>query len=222
MSEEMKKRIFYLLVYVLAALIISCCTPELALDKLPWIDVGQIVFQDDFSDRSTGWEKVNTPYELKGYSDGGYLISVKMESARSWSVANFPTQDIEISVQTQKISGPNDTNFGILCRYQDKDNYYSFLISSDGYYGILKMQDGIDSLLGNAEFTFSSDILREDGINQIAAECLGNELNLKVNGQKLLSVVDDAFQVGKVGLIVETGAEGTAAIVFKDFSVIKR
>jgi len=59
--------------------------------------------------------------------------------------------------------------------------------------------------------------LREDGINQIAAECLGNELNLKVNGQKLLSVVDDAFQVGKVGLIVETGAEGTAAIVFKDF-----
>jgi len=66
-----------------------------------------------------------------------------MGSARSWSVANFPTQDIEISVQTQKISGPNDTNFGILCRYQDKDNYYSFLISSDGYYGILKMQDGL-------------------------------------------------------------------------------
>jgi len=181
-----------------------------------------VIFQDDFSDQSTGWEKVNSPYELKGYSADGYLISVKTPNSRAWSVADLPLTDTEIQVQTQKMSGPEDTNFGLICRYRNKDNFYSFLISSDGYYGIMKVENGVETLLGSDQFTYSEQINRGDDINQIAVICIGNELSLSVNDHLLQTVKDTSFPTGKVGMIVETRMEGNAAVIFSDFSVIKR
>jgi hypothetical protein len=189
---------------------------------LPWLESGEVIFQDDFSDQSTGWEKVNSPYELKGYSSGGYLISVKTQNSRAWSVVGLPLSDTEIKVKTEKISGPEDTNFGIICRYRNKDNYYSFLISSDGYFGIMKVEYGVETLLGSDHFTYSEQINTGGAINQIAVICDGNELSLSVNGQLLQTVKDTSFPTGKAGMIVETRSEGDAAIVFSDFSVIKR
>ena len=220
--KEMKSKRLTLLLLVAALLLNGCSSSGWSFDKLPWLEPGEVIFQDDFSDQSTGWEKVNSPYELKGYSADGYLISVKTPNSRAWSVADLPLTDTEIQVQTQKMSGPEDTNFGLMCRYRNKDNFYSFLISSDGYYGIMKVENGVETLLGSDQFTYSEQINRGDDINQIAVICIGNELSLSVNDHLLQTVKDTSFPTGKVGMIVETRAEGDAAIVFSDFSVIKR
>ena len=104
----------------------------------------------------------------------------------------------------------------------NKDNFYSFLISSDGYYAIIKVENGDETLLGSDQFTYSEQINLGSALNQIEAICSGNELSLSVNGQLLQTVKDTSFPTGKVGMIVETRAEGDTAIVFSDFSVIKR
>jgi hypothetical protein len=222
MMKEMKSKRLSLLL-LLAALMLSGCAPSsLSFDKLPWLEPGEVIFQDDFSDQSTGWEKVNSPYELKGYSAGGYLISVKTQNSRAWSVVDLPLSDTEIRVKTEKISGPEDTNFGIICRFRNEDNFYSFLISSDGYYGIMKVENGVETLLGSDQFTYSEQINLGSALNQIEAICSGNELSLSVNGQMLQTVKDTSFPTGKVGMIVETRAEGDTAIVFSDFVIIKR
>ena len=222
MMKEMKSKRLTLLLLVAALLLNGCSSSGWSFDKLPWLEPGEVIFQDDFSDQSTGWEKVNSPYELKGYSADGYLISVKTPNSRAWSVADLPLTDTEIQVQTQKMSGPEDTNFGLICRYRNKDNFYSFLISSDGYYGIMKVENGVETLLGSDQFTYSEQINRGDAINQIAVICIGNELSLSVNDLLLRTVEDTSFPTGKVGMIVETRTEGDAAVIFSDFSVIKR
>jgi len=222
MMKEMKSKRLTLLLLVAALLLNGCSSSGWSFDKLPWLEPGEVIFQDDFSDQSTGWEKVNSPYELKGYSADGYLISVKTPNSRAWSVADLPLTDTEIQVQTQKMSGPEDTNFGLMCRYRNKDNFYSFLISSDGYYGIMKVENGVETLLGSDQFTYSEQINIGNATNKIAVICIGNELSLSVNDHLLQTVKDTSFTTGKVGMIVETRTEGNAAVIFSDFSVIKR
>jgi len=92
-----------LLLCFLIPLGLTACAPlGLSFDKLPSLEPGDVIFKDDFSDNSSGWEKVNSPYELKGYSDGGYLISVKSAISRSWAVVDLPLQDVEIQVETKR------------------------------------------------------------------------------------------------------------------------
>ena len=86
----------------------------------------------------------------------------------------------------------------------------------------MKVENGDETLLGSDQFTYSEQINLGSALNQIEAICSGNELSLSVNGQLLQTVKDTSFPTGKGGMIVETRAEGDAAIVFSDFVIIKR
>jgi len=110
---------------------------KISQDLLPGKESGEVLFEDDFSNYSSGWEVVNNAYELKGYSTGGYMISINQPDSRAISTTNLNYTNTEISVATQKITGAQDTQFGIVCRFQDKFNFYAFVISADGYAGIV-------------------------------------------------------------------------------------
>ena len=131
---------------LLLILILSACSVfndgKVSQDLLPWKESGEILYFDDFKDDTSGWEIVNNAYELKGYSKSGYLVSVMRPDSRAISTTNLNFSDIEISVKEKKILGASDTQFGVVCRFQDKFNYYSFVISADGYAGILRFVDG--------------------------------------------------------------------------------
>ena len=122
-----------------------------------------------------------------------------------------------------KIGGPDDNAFGVLCRYQDVDNYYYFYISSDGYAGI-----GIDNA-GTKTVISSSDgnLAPDSGINQgaatnhIRADCIGNTLTLYVNGSQVASATDSSFSGGDVGLVAKTFSAAGTDIMFDNFFVYK-
>lgn len=218
-----KKSILFGFVCLMTAISLSACLPDwLSVDQLPWLEKNQVLFADDFSDQTTGWENINDVYELKGYSDNAYIISLKRENSRSWSVPGLRFADTAISVKTQHLSGAQDTNFGLICRYQGPGNYYSFVISSDGYYAVFRVINGEETLLGMEQFVYSEEITQADAVNQISAVCSGNQLSLSVNGKTLHTVRDESFTAGDVGLIVETRADGGASVLFKDFSVTKQ
>jgi len=217
------KTLFLSVVFLLCALSLSACLPAwVSMDQLPWLKEGQVLFKDDFSDLTTGWENVNNIYELKGYSENAYVISVKNADSRSWSVPGLRFKDVQVSVDAKRISGEQDTNFGLICRYQDPNNYYSYLISSDGYYALIRISEGEEVLLGMEQFVYSDVIAQGDGLNKISISCIGDQLSLTVNGKTLHSVRDDSFCAGDVGLIVETREAGAASVLFSNFSVTKQ
>lgn len=218
-----QKKLFILI--FLLTLTVSGCSAfhdgKISQDLLPGKESGQVLFEDDFTDHSSGWEIVNNAYELKGYSTGGYMISVNQEGSRAISTTNLNYTNTTISVETQKITGARDTQFGVVCRFQDKYNFYAFVISADGYAGIVRVVDGVKELLGSKQFFRVESILMDDGINKITASCEDDKFRLDVNGETIVTAQDETINNGDAALFVETFDTAEAAVVFNDFVIIK-
>jgi hypothetical protein len=120
-----------------------------------------------------------------------------------------------------KFGGPDDNEFGLVCRYIDQDNFYFFTISSDGYYGIGKYKQNHLSLIGMEQMHSSEFIIQGQSINHLRADCIGSQLTFYINGHKVKEVGDADFSTGDVGLIAGTFNTPGADILFDNFSVLK-
>ena len=165
---------------------------------------GTILFQDDFSNPSSGWNQVSTESGTTDYADGMYMIQVNAPNLDVWARPGLNFTDTIIEVETFKVGGDRNNRFGVICRLTGSDNFYSFLISSDGYYGIGKVTGGAYELIGMDALQPSEAIQQGSAINRIRAECTGDHLALFVNGEKIAEAQDSAFTAGDVGLIAGT------------------
>jgi hypothetical protein len=163
---------------------------------------GDLLFQDGFSDPSSGWDRVRTPEGMTDYEGDRYRIVVDAPNADYWANPGLGFTDVVIDVDAGKVSGPDDNDFGILCRYQNTENFYFLIISSDGYYGIGKVQNGEQRLLEPSHMYHSEVILTGESPNHITAECNGSRLTLSVNGELIAEANDTTFLDGDIGLIV--------------------
>ena len=213
---------FFLLVSVLA---LSGCSAfnngKVSQDMLPWREPGQIIYQDDFSDNTSGWEEVSNVYELKGYSTSGYMISINQPDSRTISTTGLSFSNTLTDVNVQKITGSRTSQFGLVCRFQDKYNYYSFVISSDGYAAIVRYVDGQGKLLGSEQMIRAEGINLDDGSNSVSAACVDNNLRLVVNNDTIVRAKDDTFKNGDIGFFVETFDVGSSTVVFSDLIIVK-
>ncbi len=180
-----------------------------------------ILFQDDFSDSSSGWDSYSGSDGATDYADGVYRIYVNETSTDYWANPGLDFTDTVIEVDATKVGGPDDNDLGLICRYQDLDNFYFFVISSDGYYAIGKVVDGTQELLGVENMEYSDTIKQGNATNHIRADCFGSHLVLHVNGQKLSDVTDNTYTSGDVGLMAGTFDEAGTDIHFDNFVVKK-
>jgi hypothetical protein len=180
-----------------------------------------VLFQDDFSDPSSGWDQINVEEGITDYKDGHYRIFVNTEDTDIWANPGLSFSDVRVEVEATKVGGTDDNDFGVICRYQDLHNFYFFLISSDGYYGIGKVQEGEQALIGTEQLYPNEQIKQGNASNHIAAECIGSKLIMYTNGTKLGEVSDTSFSSGDVGLIAGTFSEAGTDIHFDNFVVRK-
>ncbi len=182
------------------------------------------LFQDDFGgERDCGWARYNQGGAVAELVEGVLRISTSQAGKIWWSNPGQNFDDAIITVQARQVSGPNNNAYGIICRYQNEQNFYIFLISGDGYYTIGKYQSGSDQityLTENAQYQPSEFINQGVATNQIRASCIGNELSLAVNGLPLFTTTDPTFVTGDVGLGVSTLEVGTAVVEFDNLTVI--
>jgi len=214
-----------LLFFVIILLLLNGCSTiqnlQFSQDKLPWKSSGEILLEDDFSDETSGWEIVNNVYELKGYSSEGYLISINNKGGRSISTTGLQFSDIKIQLETRKLTGSNDSYLGIVCRYQDNQNYYRFFVTPDGYTGIVKVIDGESTTLPGGKMSYDHDVKQNDAANLLEVFCVGSQLSLVVNGNLAVNAEDDQLTKGDLGIFAETGQDGAGSFIFTDFKVSK-
>jgi len=180
----------------------------------------KILFQDDFSDPSSGWLTEREPNYIIDYENNSFRIWGASANYDYWSIPNLNFTDTQIEVDTEKLGGPDNNSLGIICRYNN-ENFYGFLISSDGYYGISKRKNGNHQILGADGMKVSDVIKKGSASNHIRADCIGNLLTLYVNNEKLLEVQDDDFTSGDVGLIAGNFDAPGVDIKFNNFTVQK-
>jgi len=181
---------------------------------------GDVLFQDDFSRTSSGWDRYQDAVYRANYGDGEYHIEIFAQETVAWSLPKLSFQDVWISVEAHKEKGPKDNAFGVICRYENPGNFIFFLISSDGYAGIGRYVDGEKTLLSDESLLPTDAVHKGDEGNFIQAECVGDRLTLYVNNSRVAEVVIKDIRSGDVGLIASTYADPDVEIHFDNFSTV--
>jgi len=220
----MNRKTIQVLVLVIMALSLGGCNladriTDSALDE---IDPGSVVYFDNFSNPESGWKLWSSESAAISYDSDGLRFQINEANYDYWSLPGQRFTDTTLAVDATLIDGPTDNDFGILCRFQDEYNYYAFLVSSDGYGGIIKVKDGFYQTLNSPDgLEFGSMIQQGQATNQIRADCVGTRLTLYVNQEKFLEAEDADFSTGDVGLIAGSYSQPGVDILFDNFFVLK-
>jgi hypothetical protein len=189
---------------------------EFAQTDIPLPVGGILLYSDDFSSQTTGWDHGGSAEGVVGYHNGEYRVEVKAPNYVFWGTANQMFDNVVITVRTRIITPAVGADYGVICRYQDDDNFYAMSITEDQYAAIWKIENGVHTLL--MDWVFSQDIPRYDPAT-ITASCRGDELTLAVNGVVLGSVRDSSFATGDVGLFGGVWDDPGFTIAFDNIEV---
>lgn len=203
---------------VILVIILGACQGPSIIFESP---SGTVLYQDDFSDSSSGWENFHDPEKgTMDYFDSFYRVQVLGEYQMLTTGPGLDFADVKLASDMLKVVGTFNDIFGLVCRMEDQDNYYYFVISSDGYYGIGKVIDGVQTMLGATGMLPSEIISKGIAKNHLQADCIDENLVLSINGQELVSTEDGEIGTGDVGIIVGTMQDSENVVLFDNFSVI--
>jgi hypothetical protein len=200
----------------------------LALSSLACFSTGtqtpssNVLFSDDFSSTDKKWDQVTDTTRTSDYYNNAYHIVVNDTNSDAWAnPAHESFTDPHIEVDATKNGGPDDNDFGIICRYTDINSFYYGIASSDGYYSIMKMTSDGGKPLGSESMLESDSITQGAATNHIRFDCVGSTLTLYVNGTQIAQQTDADYTTGNVGLIAGTFNTAGADILFDNFFVYK-
>ncbi|MBI1793699.1 MAG: hypothetical protein HYR70_05865 [Chloroflexi bacterium] len=201
---------------ILAMSVFACAAPFFSAP----VSSGAALFKDDFSSPTSGWDRTRFAEGIMDYDSGGYRILVNVPQVNFVSTPRRDFADVQIEADAGRLAGPDENRIGLICRYLASD-YYFFIISSDGYYGLGIFTKGRAVLLGQSEMQFSDKINQGMAVNRLRADCNGDTLTFYANGAQLAQVHDPTLTHGDFGLLAGTFSQPGADIVFDNFSVIK-
>ena len=207
---------FIAIIVICLAIILACQFPMSPYSS------GDVIFVDDFSEKNEIWDIWEKPDESAvSFFENGLIMIVSKPNLDIITTNNVSYPDVLIQTTAQKRLGSNDNAYGIVCRYLNDRNYYGFLISSDGYYGIVKVVEGEYELLSSENMEFDESIHQGKGENSISAKCERNTLTISINGVEKASVYNNDLTAGKTGLITGSFSEvDETAVLFDNFIVM--
>ena len=218
----MCKHVIIRLLIMLLLVMVSACTGDRS-DNVEACDEIGTLFHDDFSgNKNCGWAFYNQGGANVELVEGSLQLTTSQTGQIWWTNPGQNFDDVIVTAQARQIDGPDDNAYGVICRYQNEENFYLFLISGDGYYAIAKYQSGseqVEYLSGEGQFQPSDAINQGVATNQIEASCIGNELALSINGILVTRITDPTFVIGDIGLGASTFKSGTSSIQFDDIRV---
>jgi hypothetical protein len=180
-----------------------------------------LVYEEDFSDSFSGWDDAFDAYTRKVYGNNRYNIEVFASNLVAWGLANRIVSDFEIEVEGKLEDGDVTDSYGLLFRFKDRNNFYRFDISGDGYYLFSKFVDG--EWITLVDWTPSEFINTGIGAtNILKVSAFGPNITLWVNGQQLTSATDDSVARGNFGFFTGTFAEPYSWVSFDNLKMWTR
>jgi len=178
------------------------------------LPAGTVLFKDDFSDDSGGWQY--TSYST--FEGGRMQVKNDEKGTLVRTVIDEPgLADVHLEVSAQNTGSASDVVFGLVCDFSisnDQASYYFLGIGTDGYYMVGKYIDGnLTTLTEDTNGSFTD----ETATYRLAADCSNGVQTLYVDGQQVASTADAALSNGDVGLFVGTDKQADAAATFDNF-----
>lgn len=164
----------------------------------------ETLFYDSFNDNDEAWQFSEDEDGSVQILEKQLVMEIKKADYgyRTWP--EFQLADVDMSFDiTLKEGTPSNVYYGVMCRFVDNDNYYDFMLGSDGYYRLAKMVNGTYETL--VDWTESTAIKQGTGeTNRIRVVCTGSNLELYANGQLLILTQDTSLT--KTGFALQAGS----------------
>jgi hypothetical protein len=205
--------------YLSAFIIFLASCSSLTVTATPPPPSGAVLFQDNFDDNTTGWDRFVNEGGMMDYFEGQYRMLVLIPGMNFWSTPEKNFGDVRIETDVLKLAGPDENRMGVMCRYQN-GNYYFFVISNDGYYGIGKFINGQAELLGDSHMS-PDPTIQPNMINHLRADCIGGQLHLFVNFKEIANWQDDDLKSGDVGILTGTFNQPGVDVSYDNFVVLQ-
>ena len=186
-----------------------------------------VLYFDDFTDPTSGWETGAEDGLTREYTSRGYRLHVPEADRWLEVCAGLEVDDFSVEVEIVRGAGPEDGAFGVVARASEA-GAYAFQLDGEGYYGIYKDTYGdsededifVTLAEGHAPGLLNTALEAE---NHVRAVCRGPHLSLYLNGQLTLEAEDADYPSGDVGLLAAAGESGRGGLeVFFNRFVVRQ
>lgn len=118
-------------------------------------------------------------------------LRVEEDGTQIYSASAHYYDNFDLTLIAQAVDGDLDNGFGIVFRQKNRRNFYTFLISSDGYYRLIRRVDGVPKVLSNWH---PSEAINQDigAVNEIRVIGYADRFQFYINGQQLELCVPDS------------------------------
>lgn len=187
-------------------------TPRAGVDAV-LRDNCQLVLEDDFTsvDTSADWFLETTDRFSVEISGGVYVLRINEIAAGGgdpqgenepalWGSLRgreFTNAGIEAVIRASRFNQQDRARTGLWLRYQGEEAFLAIMIRGDGAYRITRWQDAVYTDL--VPWTLTDAIqIGNNVVNTLRVDSSGDEFDLWINGQYLVTVTDATWPSGRV------------------------
>jgi outer membrane protein OmpA-like peptidoglycan-associated protein len=160
-------------------------------------------FEDDFTDNSGAWPESDNDNIYCKVQNGQYIIEHKRKN-QSWlffkSVFLNPDKDFYIESKMTQLAGVDNDGYGIVFGMGGIENYYSFIVSSDGRYFLYGYKN--NEYFSPKEWAKDDRINKKKTANILGIEKLGKTISFFVNGKRMFTQDFQGFFGLSIGFVL--------------------
>jgi len=175
-----------------------------------------IPLSDDFSDPTSGFAVRLDDDGQVAYADGTLQISVQPGIELYSPYRGVAEEDLEIAVQARQLAGPPRSEMGVICRWQDEDNYVAGAFRLDGMVALWRKTDGTDDRL--QDWTPVAGLAGSEA-HAFRLTCLGSEIRFAVDGAEVAAAEDPFPAAGTLALMAGLLEPGELTVAFDELQV---
>jgi serine/threonine protein kinase len=179
-----------------------------------------ILLAEDFSDPDSGWPFYENELGIYSYQPDGYRITVTTWNTALWATSEETFDNANISVDARPAED-GDGYYGVLCRVNNLQEYYYFIVHPDGSYSIGKYKNNDFEILLPDGWERNDSINTGAQTNHLRADCFADKLRFYVNHVLLAEITDADFSSGSAGFIVASLEDEFFEVTFSDLLVTR-
>lgn len=178
-----------------------------------------ILLQESFSNPRSGWMSLEDSDGYLGYLNDAYVIRINSPRIVLWGLSNAGQvfSDIRLEVTARDESELFEVSFGVICHYADAGDFYLFEMGPDGFYRIVSLVGGEQTVLAGEEI--SPDISVGQTSYRLQVECAHGQQIMWVDDREIARTSDVAHASGDVGLVAHSYDRGGVEVHFDDLLV---
>ena len=161
-----------------------------------------VLLKEDFNSNLRNWPIYSDSSTVATLKNGKYSMDNKTDLRFSVCPANInEDQDYSISLSTVHINGVKNQFFGLCFGYENVDNFYAFVINTNGFFSVYQYNFGDYEIV--ISHTLSEAIRKEDNaVNILTLRQEDGTWRFYINDQFVVSCPSQVYYGDLVGVLV--------------------